>query len=87
MRAEDVLPDQVNQADVGGVTVRKGTVAAFLHNARCWSDPLGTPELRAAAQRDIEDALPALRALGLFDVLDIRDPALREWIAARIQAS
>ena len=87
MRAEDVLPDHVNQADVDGVTVRKGTVAAFLHNARCWSDPLGTPELRAAAQRDIGDALPALRALGLFDVLDIRDPALREWIAARIQAS
>ncbi|PRY08571.1 hypothetical protein B0G73_102144 [Paraburkholderia sp. BL25I1N1] len=28
------------------------------------------------------DALPALRALGLFDVLDIRDVALRDWVHA-----
>jgi hypothetical protein len=87
MRSEDVLPDHVNQGEFNGVTVRKGTIAAFLHNARCWSDPLTAPELRAAAQRDIESALPDLQALGLFDVLDIRDAALREWIAARIQAS
>ncbi|WP_235835288.1 hypothetical protein [Piscinibacter terrae] len=87
MRAEDVLPDHVNQGDFNGVTVRKGTIAAFLHNARCWSDPLSAPDQRAAAQRDIEASLPDLRALGLFDVLDIRDPALREWIGARIQAS
>jgi hypothetical protein len=34
----------------------------------------------ADARRDIQDALPALNALGLFDVLQVRDPALRAWM-------
>lgn len=32
-RPEDVLPDDANQAEISGLTVRKGTVAAFLQNA------------------------------------------------------
>jgi len=30
LRPEDALPDQIDHAEIGGVTVRKGTVAAFL---------------------------------------------------------
>jgi hypothetical protein len=83
MRAEHLLPDHVDQVDVHGVTIRKGTVAAFLANARVWIEPSSTEAARADAAADIVEALPALRAVGLFDVLEIRDVRLREWIASQ----
>lgn len=79
MRAEDLLPGDVNQTERDGVAIRKGTVGAFLVNAKVWCDTAG-PAQRAAAERDIIDALPALRALGLFEVLSIRDAALRRLV-------
>lgn len=80
MRAEEILPDHVNQADLGGVIVRKGTVGAFLFNARVWSDRNACAQTREAAECDIVDALPALRALGIFEVMEVRDATLRELI-------
>ncbi|MFW2271284.1 hypothetical protein [Burkholderia orbicola] len=83
MRAEQMLPDHANQVDASGTTIRKGTVGAFLVNARVLTDPNAAPAERARAEADAIDALPALRALGLFDVLEVRDPALRAWLDAR----
>ncbi|WP_175755423.1 hypothetical protein [Burkholderia cepacia] len=83
MRAEQMLPDHANQIDADGTTIRKGTVGAFLINARILTDPNAAPVERARAEADAIDALPALRALGLFDILEIRDPALRAWLDAR----
>ena len=82
MRAEDVLPDQQNQAQFNGVTVRKGPVGAFLANARRWLDDTSGDAERGSAERDIVDALPALHALGLFEILQVRDPALRALVSA-----
>lgn len=82
MKAHELLPDHVNQRDLDGVTVRKGTVGAFLVNARIWCDRDASAQNRAEAERDIVDALPALRALGIFDVMDVRDAALRGLICA-----
>jgi hypothetical protein len=82
MKAEDLLPDHLNQADLNGVVVRKGTVGAFLANARIWTDRRSSAQGRADAKRDIVDALPALRALGIFEVLEIRDAALRSMVEA-----
>ena len=81
MRPQDVLPDQADEARFGGVAVRKGTVGAFLANAKALQDPALTQQARAAALADIQALLPALRALGLFDVLEVRDPQLRAWLA------
>jgi hypothetical protein len=81
MRAEDVLADQQNQGQFNGVTVRKGTVGAFLANARLWLDETTSDAERSIAERDILDALPALHALGLFDILQVRDLALRELVS------
>lgn len=82
MRAEQLLPDDQDRIDAGDTTIRKGTVGAFLVNARVLTDPHASMAARARAQADVLDALPALRALGLFDVLDVRDGALRAWLDA-----
>jgi len=83
MRAEQILPDHLDQVDINGTTIRKGTVAAFLANARIFTDRGASEEARTRAEADIISALPALRAIGLFDVLEIRDIALRKWVDAR----
>lgn len=77
MRAEDLLPDDINQGQFNGTTVRKGTVGAFLINARMLADPRASDEQRRQAGHDIVEALPALRALGLFEILQVRDAHLR----------
>ena len=61
---------------VGAAAVAIGLIGHQLVMARLAAD-------RARAEADTIDALPALRALGLFDVLDVRDPALRAWLDAR----
>jgi hypothetical protein len=83
MRADQLLPDDADRIDAGGTTIRKGTVGAFLVNARVLTDPGATPAERACAEADVIDALPALRAIGLFDVLEVRDAALRAWLDAQ----
>jgi len=82
MRAEDILPDTNSHVEQNGVVIRKGSVGAFLVNARVWSDPQSSLKDKETAERDIIDALPALHALGLLDVLDIADPALKAFVAA-----
>jgi antirestriction protein ArdC len=82
MRADQILPDDVNHGQFQGVTIRKGTVAAFLANARTWTDAHASPEERAQASREIARDVPALKALGLFDVLQIRDERLRARVDA-----
>jgi hypothetical protein len=53
MRAEQLLPDHVDQVTINGTAVRKGTVAAFLANARVWTDRASTEAAPAAAAADI----------------------------------
>lgn len=77
MRAEDLLPDDLDLGDFNGTQVRKGTVGAFLINARLLTDPRTPREQRNVAEQHIVEALPALRALGLFDIFRLRDEALR----------
>ena len=81
MRAEDVLPDSTNHVTIDGQLLRKGTVAAFLANARLWLDAGHDAAQHEQAEADMVAALPALRALGLFDILDVRDATLRAWLA------
>ena len=85
MRANELLPDDVDHIDHHGTPVRKGTVGAFLVNARVWCDRDADESARAHAADDMADALPALRALRFFEVFEVRDPALRAWVDARIE--
>ncbi|MHC9418352.1 hypothetical protein ACYZX9_07135 [Sphingomonas citri] len=81
-RPEDVLADGVDHAEIDGAPVRKGTIAAFLRNARRWAEPDVAPPERALLTGAIAEAVPVLRLLGLFEVLEVRDPALRALIDA-----
>ena len=80
MRADQVLPDDIDHGQFNGLTIRKGTVAAFLANARTWTRADAGADERAQAQAQIAEDVPALRALGLFEVLEIRDERLRGLI-------
>ncbi|NHZ32327.1 pyridoxamine 5'-phosphate oxidase [Massilia sp. CCM 8692] len=87
MRAHDILPDDTNEASFAGLAIRKGTVAAFLANARAFADPALAADARAAVLADIEADLPALRALGLFEVLEIRHAPLRALLRGQPAAT
>jgi len=80
MRAEDLLPEQINTGEFNGVTVRKGTVGAFLINTRIFLDPHSSIDARQQAETDMVDALPALFALGIFDVFEMRDLRLLDFV-------
>ena len=38
MQPQDILPDHQNEVQVNGLTVRKGSVGAFLASVRDWQD-------------------------------------------------
>lgn len=80
MQPHDILPDHQNDVKVNGLTVRKGSVGAFLASVRDWQDPASDAATRAAAEADLRSLLPGLHALGLFQVLAARDPALQRLI-------
>ncbi|ALA84299.1 TPA: hypothetical protein ACKQCJ_001917 [Stenotrophomonas maltophilia] len=82
MKPQDILPDNQDDMHVNGLTVRKGSVGAFLASVRDWQDPAGSAATRAAAEVDLRDLLPALHALGLFRVMTARDPVLQRLIDA-----
>ncbi|WP_442253753.1 hypothetical protein ACS0OX_18755 [Stenotrophomonas pavanii] len=80
MQPQDILPDHQNEVQVNGLTVRKGSVGAFLASVRAWQDAASNDATRAAAEADLRALLPGLHALGLFQVLAARDPALQRLI-------
>ncbi|MBJ6545888.1 hypothetical protein JGT76_25455, partial [Enterobacter hormaechei] len=51
MKAEDILPDRQDRIRLGGVEIRKGSVGAFIANARL----LLEEELPAAQRRQAEE--------------------------------
>ena len=73
---EDLLPDDQNSAEINGTVVRKGTVGAFLANARTLGAlPLGSPD-REPIIEQLRGSAQALRKIGLFDVFELRSREL-----------
>ena len=78
---QDVLPDGAEGTEFQGRYVRKGTIAAFIANAKLVESlPEGTPEHEDAAAQ-LRALKPALDAVGLFDVVTVRDPAVAAVLA------
>ncbi|VVE23817.1 hypothetical protein PCA20602_03287 [Pandoraea capi] len=57
-------------------------MGAFIVNALLWSDPQSSKMQRADAERDMRDAMPAMYAMGLFDVFTIQDAKLCQILAS-----
>ncbi len=74
--ADDVLADGVETAVFDGREVRKGTVAAFVANARALERTVeGTQDSRRLEEQLLR-ALPDLRSIGVLDVFTPRTPRL-----------
>lgn len=82
MKPHDILPDDTNSVVLDGVTVRKGTVGAFIVNARVLADEGSDAAARAAALEDALALVPAMERLGVFDVFRISDESLAAAVAA-----
>ncbi|GAA2663549.1 hypothetical protein [Streptomyces lunalinharesii] len=81
VRPEDVLPEGIDSTAINGLTVRKGSVAAFVANALRLDDLTeGTPEY-AAVVTQMRELTPVLRAIGLLDVFRPHSQAVERIIA------
>ena len=76
IRPEDLLPDEQNVADLGGVLIRKGSAGAFVQNVQALArvEPGSADEAAVLAQaREIAENL---KAAGFFEVFALRDEGL-----------
>jgi hypothetical protein len=82
VRPEDLLPTGVDSGVINGVEVRKGSVAAFVANAKRLNELEPTSQEYVEVLTQLQQLVPALRAVGVFDVFTPRSPALAEIIGA-----
>jgi hypothetical protein len=80
VRPEHLMPDDQSFAQVNGVTVRKGTMGAFLANLKILSSmPRDSPD-REAIIEQLRQGIPTMRENGLFELFTFRSPELAEAI-------
>ncbi|OZE81007.1 hypothetical protein CH305_11605 [Rhodococcus sp. 15-649-2-2] len=87
VRPEDVLPDGAERASFDGLEIRKGTVAAFVANARALDDAEPGTEAHRELLATLEDLAPQLAAIGLFEVFEPRNPQIAQLVEAAIRRS
>ncbi|WP_233172130.1 hypothetical protein [Dyella sp. ASV21] len=58
---------------------------AFVACAHQMLDPAMPEAARRAMEPRLLALLPALRALGVFELFELRDPALRTWLADELE--
>ncbi|MCU1695483.1 MAG: hypothetical protein JWR34_1546 [Mycobacterium sp.] len=80
MRPEDVLADDVNSATLNGTEVRKGSVAAFIANAKILESLALTEPLYSEVEAQLRALVPAVRAVGVLDVFAPRTAAIAALI-------
>jgi len=80
VRPEDVLADEVNSATLNGTEVRKGSVAAFIANAKILESLAPTEPLYSEVEAQLRALVPAVRAVGVLDVFAPRTAAIAALI-------
>jgi hypothetical protein len=80
MRPEDLFPPDVDSVEVDGVRVRKGSIAAFIHNALSLEllDPEGEEYEQAVAE--LRALTPALKAVRVFEVFSLRSELVAQIV-------
>lgn len=66
MKPQDILPDNINSTEIGGMQVRKGSVAAFMANLAIIEQPVDYETYQTAIQ-DLIELTPVMEALGVFN--------------------
>jgi hypothetical protein len=67
--AQHVVEELAQRAAHGGTEVRKGTIAAFIANAKILESLAPTDPRYAEVAAQLRALTPAVRAVGVFDVL------------------
>jgi hypothetical protein len=76
IRPEDLLPDDQNVADLGGVRIRKGSAGAFVQNVQALAQVEPGSVEEAAILDQARVIGENLKAIGFFDVFSLRDERL-----------
>jgi hypothetical protein len=84
IRPEDVLADEVNSTTLNGAEVRKGTVAAFIANAKILESLAPTDPHYGEVEAQLRELVPAVRAVGVLDVFAPRTAAIAAVIGQEI---
>lgn len=71
MKPQDILPDNINTTEIGGLQIRKGSVAAFMANLAIIEQPSDYDSYQTAVQ-DITELVPVMEALGVFTHFKLR---------------
>jgi len=80
VRPEDVLPDDVSRKVMNGVIVRKGSVAAFVANAKALDALAPTTSEYAEIATQLQALAPAVAAAGVFDVFELRSAEIAKIV-------
>jgi hypothetical protein len=67
-------------------TPATSALAIFLACAHQMLDPATPEAVRRAMEPRLLAQLPSLRALGIFELFDLRHPALRAWLADELES-
>jgi hypothetical protein len=81
VRPEDVLSDEATSATIGGVEVRKGTLGAFIANAKLLESMSASDPRYAAIEAELRALAPAVRAVGLLDIFEPRSSHIAAMLA------
>jgi hypothetical protein len=87
MKSIDVLPDNQNAIVKNGVTVRKGSVAAFIANAEIILNEASSAEEKSLATADIKELIHMLEAVGVFKVFELKSDRIKDIIYTRSNLS
>lgn len=81
MKPSSILPDNINNVEINGQSLRKGSVAAFLANVSIIeNDPDTTGQAYTEAVKDMLELVPALELLGVFNHLALRSENIKTMI-------
>jgi succinate dehydrogenase/fumarate reductase flavoprotein subunit len=81
---EHLMPDDQNFAELNGITIRKGTMGAFLANLRILSGMPSDAPGREAVLEQLKQGIPTMRENGLFELFTFRSPELAEAIGIEL---
>ena len=73
---EDILPDGADTTHIGGLLARKGSVAAFIANARALDHVTPGSAQEVALIEALRTLAPTLKAIGLTEVFVARSPRI-----------